>query len=133
MKTTTIAMAGVAGFAAWTVMAQPSVTVVVPAPPPPAVTVSIGVPDFYVWDGVEFVGLIGTQYVYLGPGDVWIAMDAPRLVRFHEWETAHADWRSHATANVKYRGNAAPPNTPPKSDNGAIHENHSNPGRGHVR
>jgi len=125
-------------------MAQPSVTVVAPVPAPPAVTVSIGFPDFYVWDGVEFVGVVGTQYVYLGPGDVWIVMDPPRLARFHDWETTHTDWRAHATANVNYRNNAvhtAPLKndngashdtvTPPKSDNGAIHENKSNPGRGH--
>ena len=81
----------------------PAVTVQVPAP---AVTVQIGVPDSYVWDGYEYVGIVGDQYFYLGPNHVWIACDPVRLARFRGWEKGHMDWRTHATANVKYRQDA---------------------------
>lgn len=68
----------------------------------PAVTAT-PVPDEYVWDGNEYVGVIGDQYYYLGPGDVWMPMDPDRLHRFNGWERDHADWRSHETHNVRYR------------------------------
>ena len=85
--------------------------VVVVAPPPPvvvepAVTVSVGVPDDYVWDGTEYVGLVGDQYYYLGPGDVWLLCDPVRLDRFHGWERGHPDWRSHAIRNDRFRRDA---------------------------
>jgi hypothetical protein len=104
----------------------PEPVVVVPAPPPvvvvapaPVVTVAVGVPDYYAWDGVEFVGVIGTQYVYLGPDDVWIVCDPVRLGRFHDWERVHADWRAHATANVKFRSDANIHAAPMRGDNDA--------------
>ncbi|HUA69270.1 MAG TPA: hypothetical protein VMA13_12040 [Candidatus Saccharimonadales bacterium] len=114
MNAKTIIAIGVSSLATWTVWSRPSVIihVGVPAPPPaviapaPVVPVAVGVPDFYVWDGTEFVGVVGTQYYYLGPGDVWIACDPVRLARFHKWETSHADWRAHAIINVKYRTDA---------------------------
>ena len=115
-------------------MAEPSVTVQVGAPAPvvvapaPAVTVAVGVPEVYVWDGVEFVGVVGGTYYYLGPGDVWVVCDPVRLGRFHEWERVHADWQAHATANVKYRG--AAPGHSIKSDNGGGNEGFSH-GKGH--
>jgi hypothetical protein len=88
----------------------PAVQVVVPAPvvtvPAPAVTVDVGVPDTYVWDGVEYVGVIGGQYYYLGSGNVWLAFDADRAARFHDWERVHADWRDHAIRNELYRHDA---------------------------
>lgn len=134
MNAKTIIAAGVSSLAAWTVMAGPTVgigirigappppVVVEPAPvvvaPAPPVVVEVGVPDFYVWDGVEFVGVIGSTYYYLGPGDVWVVMDAPRLARFHTWESAHADWQAHATANVKYRNDAHGHFVPMRSNNG---------------
>ena len=81
----------------------PAVTVEVPAP---AVTVQIGVPDYYVWDGYEYVGVVGDQYYYLGLGHVWMVCDPVRLARWHDWETIHADWRIHATVNRHYRRDA---------------------------
>ena len=83
----------------------PPPAVIVQAPPPP-VTVEMGVPDYYVWDGYEYVGVIGTQYYYLGPGGVWLTLDASHQAHWHDWEKAHADWRIHATANVSYRMDA---------------------------
>ena len=120
MKTKIAIAMGITGLAALTLIAGPSVTVQVPAPsvtvqvPAPAVTVEVA-PDFYVWDGVEFVGVIGTQYYYLGPGNVWIVCDPVRIERFHGWEKGHADWRDHAIHNELYRahghdgGSAASP------------------------
>lgn len=74
--------------------------------PAPGVTVTMGVPDTYVWDGYEYVGLVGNQYYYLGAGDVWLPLAADRLVRFHDWERAHHDWRDHAIRNQLYRHDA---------------------------
>ena len=82
----------------------PVVTVQVPAPP--AVTVEATVPDTYVWDGNEYVGVVGTQYFYLGVGDVWLPFDSVRVARFHDWERLHADWRDHAIRNDLYRHDA---------------------------
>jgi hypothetical protein len=82
---------------------------VVVSPPvvvtPPVVTVQT-VPDTYVYDGTEYVGVVGSQYYYLGPHDMWLTMDAPRLSRFHGWEHGHADWRTHAIRNSRYRNDA---------------------------
>jgi hypothetical protein len=79
--------------------------VVVEAPPP--VTVEpvepLMVPDDYVWDGYEYVGLVGDQYFYLGPGNVWLVCEPFRLERFHGWEGGHPDWRTHAVRNESFR------------------------------
>jgi len=110
-KKITIAI-GLSSLAALPLMSGPVVTVQVPAPavrvevPVPSVTVDIGVPDTYVWDGYEYVGIVGTRYCYLGPGDVWLTLDAPRLARFHDWEKGHADWRTHVIRNERYRHEA---------------------------
>ena len=80
----------------------PAPVVVVPAP---TVTVQ-AVPDSYVWDGTEYVGVVGSQYYYLGPGNVWLTLDGPRVTRFHEWERGHADWRAHAIRNDRFRHDA---------------------------
>jgi hypothetical protein len=89
------------------VQVGPPVAPVVVAPAPaPAVTVEIGVPDTYVWDGYEYVGVVGTQYYYLGAGSVWLPFDSVRLARFHDWERIHADWRDHAIRNENYRNDA---------------------------
>jgi len=61
------------------------------------------IPESYVWDGVEFVGLVGDQYFYLGPGNVWLVAEPFRLERFHGWERDHRDWRDHATPNDRFR------------------------------
>jgi hypothetical protein len=84
----------------------PAVTVQVPAPAPPAATVEVGVPDTYVWDGTEYVGMVGDQYYYLGPGNVWMTLDPDRVARWHDWEKAHADWHTHAIRNELYRRDA---------------------------
>lgn len=119
------------------VPAPPPPVIVAPAPvvvaPAPAVTVEVGVPDFYVWDGVEFVGVVGSTYYYLGPGDVWIACDGPRLARFHEWERTHADWRAHATVNVKYRNDAHGHAEPMRNDKMENHGSAGFHGHGHAR
>jgi len=73
--------------------------VVVEAEPPEPVLV----PDSYAWDGVEYVGLVGDQYFYLGPGNVWLVADPFRLERFHGWERGHPDWREHAIRNDHFR------------------------------
>jgi hypothetical protein len=76
---------------------------VTPAPvyaPPPQAVVTIGMPDSYVWDGVEFVGVVGGQYMYLGPGGAWLVCDSFRLARFHGWERGHPDWRRTAIRNA---------------------------------
>jgi len=68
--------------------------------PPPQAVVTVGLPDSYVWDGVEFVGLVGGQYMYLGPGGAWLVCDSVRLGRFHGWERGHPDWRRTAVRNA---------------------------------
>ena len=77
--------------------------------PPPQAVVTVGLPDSYVWDGVEFVGLVGGQYMYLGTGGVWLDCDPVRLGRFHGWERGHPDWRRTAVRNAgsHARGRAA--------------------------
>ena len=61
------------------------------------------VPDAYTYDGVETVGVVGDQYVYLGPGDVWILCEPFRLERFHAWERDNAGWRERAVRNDRFR------------------------------
>jgi hypothetical protein len=85
---------------------------VVAAPPPvvvepaPEVTVDVGVPDDYAWDGYEYVGLVGGVYFYLGPGNVWLRCEPWRLDRFHGWERDHPDWHAHAIRNDRYRNDS---------------------------
>jgi hypothetical protein len=71
--------------------------------PPPVEEAPVMVPDNYVWDGYEYVGLVGDQYYYLGPGNVWLFCEPFRLERFHGWEGGHGDWRAHAVRNDRYR------------------------------
>ena len=61
------------------------------------------VPDSYAWDGYEYVGFVGDQYYYLGPGNVWLFCEPFRLDRFHGWERGHVGWRDHAVRNDHYR------------------------------
>ena len=68
--------------------------------PPPQAVVMVGMPDSYVWDGVEYVGVVGDQYMCLGPEEVWLVCDPVRLGRFHGWEWGHPDWRRTAVRNV---------------------------------
>jgi hypothetical protein len=73
---------------------------VVVAPPPVEVAT---VPDDYYWDGYEYVGFVGDQYYYLGPGNVWLVCDPVRLGHVHAWIGVHPDWRAHAMRNDRYR------------------------------
>jgi hypothetical protein len=90
------------------VPAPPTVVISAPAPPSvvvaPAPTVAV-VPDDYVWDGTEYVGVVGGQYYYLGPGGAWVVCDPVRFHRFQGYISIHPDWRGHMTHNVNYRGN----------------------------
>jgi hypothetical protein len=76
---------------------------VVVAPPPVEVAI---VPDDYYWDGYEYVGIVGDQYYYLGPGNVWLVCDPIRLGHFHAWIGVHPDWRGHAMRNDRYRNDS---------------------------
>ena len=78
---------------------------VVEAPPPPVATVDV-VPDSYVWDGYEYVGVVGDQYYYLGPGNVWLFCDPVRLDHFHAYIGIHPDWRVHMTVNARFRNDS---------------------------
>jgi hypothetical protein len=80
----------------------PTVVITAPAPTPPAVTVAV-VPDYYVYDGTEYVAVVNDQYYYLGPDNAWIIMDPVRMHRFQGYMHDHPDWRSHMTHNEKYR------------------------------
>ena len=94
--------------------------VVAPAPvyyaPPPAYVpapqveyapdVTVMVPDAYVWDGYENVGIVGGVYFYLGPGNIWLRADPFRIDRFHGWERSHPDWHAHAIRNDRFRTDA---------------------------
>jgi hypothetical protein len=105
--------------------APPSIVISAPAPPPavvvsaPAVAV---VPDDYYYDGIEYVGLVGGQYYYLGPGNAWVVMDAGRLHRFNGWQRDHADWRTHSVHNDKYRGHVPAHAEPMHEDRPAGHD-----------
>ena len=83
------------------------VVVAAPAPvviaPGPEVVEPAMIPDNYVWDGVEYVGVVGGQYFYLGPGNIWLVCEPFRLERFHGWERYHRDWRLHAIRNDRFR------------------------------
>jgi hypothetical protein len=135
-KKIVIAMMGISSLATVTLSAGPVVVVQVPAPvvtvpvpaPAPAITVET-VPDTYVWDGYEYVGIVGAQYYYLGPGNVWLVLDPARSVRFHDWERDHADWLAHAIHNDIYRHDARGGHEVPLHDDhvpNVSHDNHDN-------
>jgi len=71
-------------------------------PPPPGVAVQAPgaayvsyTPEYYTWDGNEYVGVAGGQYVYWNAG-VWVAAPPVVLGRFHGWERYHPAWRREA-------------------------------------
>ena len=110
------------------VLTAPVAPVVV-ATPPPAVEVAppvVEVPESYVWDGVEFVGVVGGAYFYLGPGDFWLACDPVHLERFRGWERYHSDWRAHAIRNDRFRNDAHGHVAPMRNE----HNGHVQPGHG---
>jgi hypothetical protein len=78
------------------------------SPPPPveAEAEPVMVPDDYVWDGYEYVGLVGDQYFYLGPGNFSLLVEPWRLDRYHGWERGHPEWRSHLIRNDRFRKDA---------------------------
>ena len=80
------------------------------------------VPDSYVWDGYENVGMVGGAYFYLGAGNVWLSLDPYRMERFHGWEGGHAGWRDHAIRNDRFRndrnGHGQPKAAPKKHQEG---------------
>jgi hypothetical protein len=114
-------------FATLPSMAGPAVGIQINVPAPvivaPAPAVTVQVPETYVWDGTENVGVVGTQYYYLGPGNVWLTLDGPRVTRFHEWERGHADWRAHAIHNDRYR-NVAHGHAEPAHEKHDAHDAH---------
>lgn len=69
--------------------------------PPPVVVHEPFVPDYYVWTGYEYVGVIGNRYLYLGPNHIWIDCEPDRLHRFRTWERSHSDWRVYAYHNLR--------------------------------
>jgi len=72
----------------------------VPAPPIPPPTGYVQyAPDYYTWDGSEYVGVSGGNYVYW-TGGTWVAAPPIIIGHFHGWERYHPDWRRHA---VPYR------------------------------
>jgi hypothetical protein len=122
--TTLATLTSFAGVGIGVSVQVPVPVVVVPAPAP-AVTVVAPVPDSYVWDGTEYVGVVGTQYYYLGPHHVWLTLDAPRVARFNGWQRVHADWRIHAIRNELYRRDAHGHDYPLPDDHGHdIHHDH---------
>lgn len=97
--------------------AAPVVTVAPEVEVAPAVEVEpVMVPESYTWDGVEYVGLVGDRYYYLGAGNVWLVAGPDRLAYFHGWERSHSDWRSHATHNNRYRKEVRGHNQPKRQD-----------------
>ena len=84
----------------------PSPSIPILPPPSPNITVQVGVPDSYVWDGTEYVGVLGNQYYYLGAGNLWLPLQHSRLDRFRDWQRDHSDWRHHTIRNERYRRDA---------------------------
>ena len=77
--------------------------VVVDAGPVYVAPEPVMVPETYVWDGYENVGLVGGAYFYLGPGNVWLGMDSFHRDRFNGWAGHNPGWREHTTVNVSFR------------------------------
>jgi hypothetical protein len=87
------------------------------------------IPDYYVWDGYEYVGVVDGRYYYLGQGSLWFACEPWREHRFHDWERRNPRWHEHAERNDRFRkghdgrfhpiGAHAPehPDTPPPPHN----------------
>jgi hypothetical protein len=92
--------------------------VVYAAPPPVVIEEPVMVPDSYAWDGVEYVGIVGDQYFYLGAGNVWLVCEPWRLERFHGWEREHGDWREHAIRNDRFRNDSHGHFQPRRDDRG---------------
>src|ERR1035437_6123897 len=108
MKIYYVSLIAVAGLLSGCLMAvRPSpygsTVYVAPLPPPvvvePPAPMPVGpyAPASYTWDGYEYVGLYGDQYMYWNAG-AWVVCDAVLLGRLHGWERYHPGWRRHARA-----------------------------------
>jgi hypothetical protein len=60
-------------------------------------------PETYIWDGFEYIGIVGDQYVYLAPGNVWMIAEPYRMSRINRYRDSHPDWREHSTRNTHFR------------------------------
>ncbi len=68
----------------------------VPAPPvPPSTGYVQYAPDYYVWDGAQYVGVSGGNYVYWTGGG-WLLAPPIIIGHFNGWQRYHPDWRRHA-------------------------------------
>ena len=104
------------------ITAPPPPTVVITAPAPPPVTPVVVVPDTYIYDGDEYVGVVGDQYYYWGPNSTWIVLDPVRLHRFQGYMHDHPDWHTHMVRNERFRGaEHVPAHAEP------MHDSHANP------
>ena len=65
------------------------------APVPPPTGYVTYAPDYYVWDGAEYIGVSGSSYVYW-TGGTWVVAPPVIVGRFHGWQRYHPDWRRHA-------------------------------------
>ena len=84
--------------------ARPATTV--PAATPAAGLTQGAVPDSYVWDGSEYVGMVGHQYYYLNSHKYWAPMSQPGMQRFDAYAKTHPNWKSHCIRNLNYRRDA---------------------------
>ncbi len=106
MKTTIICLALLASLTLVTsgcYTPPPAVAVQSPSVvsvPPPTGYVTYA-PEYYVWDGYEYVGVSNGQYVYWTGGS-WIAAPPMIVGRFHGWTRYHPDWRRHATPYYRH-------------------------------
>jgi hypothetical protein len=69
---------------------------------PPMAPATVFVPDFYVWDGAEYVGWCSasSQYMYWIPTG-WIICDPKVRLRFDIWTSRYPEWRREVRP---YRG-----------------------------
>lgn len=72
---------------------SPPPPVVAPVPPPTGYVTYV--PEDYAWDGYEYVGVSGGQYVYWS-GGTWVLADPVIVARFQGWQHHHPEWRRHA-------------------------------------
>ncbi len=89
----------------------PAPVVVAPAPPPPGapppVAPAPGVvvePEYYIWDGYEYVGWYNGAWLYWN-GGVWLGCPPFILGRFYSWQRWHPGWQHGA---FRYQHGFAP-------------------------
>lgn len=90
-------------------MAGPITPTVAVIPPPVVVAPTpVAFPPNYWWDGFQFVGMVGNQVYYLGPGNVWTPMDPVHLGHWQTWQRTNPNWRNRSIPNTRYRTMARP-------------------------